>query len=527
MRVAIIGAGFAGVVTAKVMRQYGHDVTVFEKAPDVGGVWSATRRYPGVQTQNNKGSYCLSDLPWPEAYPEWPSGEQVQRYIEAYVGLFALEDVIRLNTEVISVQPQGGTGERPAGPWAVVSRQVAELGEGTHVQAGAEETTETFDAVVVANGIFSTPFIPAYPGVEEFEAAGGRVCAPSDIHEIDEVADRNVLIVGYGKSACDIAVTVTEPSATTTVVARQLIWKMPKHLAHKFNYKYLLMTRAAEALFPYQTATPVEKFLHGRGKPIRDTAMNTLQKVATWQHKLDKLGLVPHGPFEKIGRSTVSLTTDGFFEYAQSGDLRVVRDAVIQRLGVQDGRTVAELSTGETVPADLVICATGWHQGVPFLDDAMQDRITDERNNFELYRQILPHTVDDLYFCGYNSSFFSPLSAEVAALWISEHIDGGISLPPLVERRRLVAERLRWMETRTEGHHARGTNVIPFSMHGIDEALSDMGIKVPPFQRAAEWTGPIVPARYRWVTEELLERHRARRRGRAVPKPRPEPAPVG
>ena len=133
--------------------------------------------------------------------------------------------------------------------------------------------------------------------------------------------------------------------------------------------------------------------------------------MATWQHKLDKLGLVPHGPFEKIGRSTVSLTTDGFFEYAQSGDLRVVRDAVIQRLGVQDGRTVAELSTGETVPADLVICATGWHQGVPFLDDAMQDRITDERNNFELYRPILPHTVDDLYFCGYNSSFFSPLSA--------------------------------------------------------------------------------------------------------------------
>jgi len=44
MRVAVIGAGVAGLVTAKELRQAGHSVDVFEKTPDVGGVWSSTRR---------------------------------------------------------------------------------------------------------------------------------------------------------------------------------------------------------------------------------------------------------------------------------------------------------------------------------------------------------------------------------------------------------------------------------------------------------------------------------------------------
>lgn len=58
--VGIIGAGFAGLSTAKVLRAFGFDVTVFEKEPDVGGVWAASRRYPGLTTQNPRTTYALS-----------------------------------------------------------------------------------------------------------------------------------------------------------------------------------------------------------------------------------------------------------------------------------------------------------------------------------------------------------------------------------------------------------------------------------------------------------------------------------
>jgi cation diffusion facilitator CzcD-associated flavoprotein CzcO len=83
VRVAIIGAGAAGLSTAKVLIQAGHDIQVFDKTPDVGGVWSSTRRYPGVTTQSPKAQYSFSDFPMPKAYPEWPTGAQVQAYFAA------------------------------------------------------------------------------------------------------------------------------------------------------------------------------------------------------------------------------------------------------------------------------------------------------------------------------------------------------------------------------------------------------------------------------------------------------------
>ena len=69
MHIAIVGAGFAGLSTAKIFKALGHRVTVFEKEADVGGVWSASRRYPGLTTQNVRSTYALSDFPYPKSYP--------------------------------------------------------------------------------------------------------------------------------------------------------------------------------------------------------------------------------------------------------------------------------------------------------------------------------------------------------------------------------------------------------------------------------------------------------------------------
>ena len=100
--VGIVGAGFAGLSTAKVLKTFGFEVTVYDKAPDVGGVWSATRRYPGLTTQNPRTTYALSDFPMPAEWPEWPSGAQVQSYLTAYAEHFDLTGYLRLATEVTS-----------------------------------------------------------------------------------------------------------------------------------------------------------------------------------------------------------------------------------------------------------------------------------------------------------------------------------------------------------------------------------------------------------------------------------------
>jgi len=493
MNIAIIGAGFAGLSTAKVLKAFGHQVTVFEKEADVGGVWSASRRYPGLITQNVRDTYALSDFPYPAHYPEWPSGEQVQAYLASYAEHFKLDANIHLQTEVLSATPDSSNGG-----WVISHRN-------THPES--QTKSQNFDYVVVCNGIFSQPMIPSYAGAEAFKNAGGRICHTSELHDHDSVRGQHVLVVGYGKSSCDVAQSVCHHAASTRVVARHLIWKVPRMLLNMLNYKYLLLTRMGEGLFKYIHVRGFEKFLHGVGRPIRNVMLGQVQWVVTRQCRLKALDLRPDKPFETIARSTVSLVTEGFYNSVASGLIEVVKNSEIRELQADTNGRRAVLSNGQTVPADVIVCGTGWNQSVPFLPDSVQERVTDEQGNFRLYRSMVPVNVPGLAFNGYNSSFFSQLNCEIGALWIADLIGGHLQLPSANQQNQIISERLRWMHERTDGKHSKGTNIIPFSLHHIDELLHDMGLPLSALTRFKQWLMPTNPADYRSVTQRLLARH--------------------
>jgi cation diffusion facilitator CzcD-associated flavoprotein CzcO len=503
MRIAIIGAGVAGLVTAKVLTQAGHRVEVFEKAPDVGGVWSRTRRYPGLTTQSPKAQYSYSDYAMPAQYPEWPDGAQVQAYLADYAAHFGLEPALRLNTEVTSARPTGDGG------WSVAHRDAA----GTRV-------TEVYDRLVVANGVFCEPAVPAFDGLAEFTAAGGRVCAGTEFHDAEQARGRDVLVVGYGKSACDVAVPISAVAARTDVIARQLLWKVPRRVGGRLNFKLLLLTRLGEGLFRYLRPRGFERFLHGPGNRVRRSMINSIGSVSVKQFGLKQLDLVPRGTMEGIVRGAIGLATEGFFEAVAAGGISVHRDSTIEKLLTADGQPSARLSDGTMLRADLIVCATGFTQGVPFLPEEVRRRLLDARGNFMLYRQILPPGIPGLYFNGYNSSFFSPLNAEIAALWIAADLAGAVVTPDTETMRHAVVEQLAFMDEATDAHHCRGTKIIPFSMHNVDEVLGDLGLNIGPLVRAAHWLGPVNPAAYRRLTPALLTRL-------AAPGPVPGPGGAG
>ena len=484
MRVAVIGAGVAGLTTAKVLKQAGHEVIVYDKAPDVGGVWSRTRRYPGLTTQSPKAQYSLSDFPMPRDYPEWPDGSQVQAYLAAYASHFGLDPDLRLSTEVTAAVPV------PDGGWAVTA-------------AGA---TEHVDKLVVANGIFCEPAVPRYPGEAEFTAAGGRVLAGTELHDEEQARGKRVLVVGYGKSACDVTVPLSKVAASTDVIARHLLWKVPRRIGGFVNFKMLLLTRMGEALFKYLRPRGVEKFLHGPGNGMRGNMINSIGSASVRQFGLSRLDLVPPGQMEDIVRGAIGLATEGFFEGVADGRITVHANRTITRLLADDDRPAAELDDGTRLPADLIVCATGFTQSVPFLPAGVTGRVLDERGNFMLYRQIRPVDAPGLYFNGYNSSFFSPLNAEMAAVWIAADLAGAIALPAAAQMREQVTEQLAFMDVATDTHHSHGGKIIPFSMHNVDEVLSDLGLNISPAVRAWHWLMPVDPAAYRGVTPTVLRR---------------------
>lgn len=480
--IGIIGAGFAGLATGKVLQEFGFDVTLFDADSEVGGVWAASRRYPGLETQNVRSTYCLSDFPYPDDYPEWPSGEQVQRYLDSYVDFAGLRNRIRLNTRVVSaeqdVQTRGWTVTTDAGD--VVS----------------------FDFLVVCNGVYSDPFVPEYPGAEEFEAAGGHVWHTTEFNELESARGKHVVVVGYGKSSCDVANACVGVADSVTVVARRLLWKIPRRLKNVVNFKMLFLTRMGEGLFPYIELRGAEKFLHGSGRPVRNAMVGTVQGVIAGQQHLEDLGLEPEQSLETIFQGSVGLETPGFFQHVTEGRLVVKRDTAIARL--EPGAAVLE--TGERVPCDLVVCGTGFRQRVPFLPDTVQKQVIGPDGKFRLYRHMLPVGVQNLAFNGYNSSFLSQLNAEIGALWLAGLLTGVVALPPEDEQNDRLDHWLAWQEERTAGHTTSGTNLVPFSIHNVDELLGDLGMRVGSLQRSREWLLPIDPADYAKFTTKLKQR---------------------
>jgi len=488
--VGIIGAGIAGLATAKVLRQLGFAVSVLEKEADVGGVWSASRRYPGLTTQNPRETYEFSDFPMPRHYPEWPTGEQVQSYLHSYAEKFGLMAHIQLHTRVENAR------------WDPAGKQwVLDTSDSMGI-TGVAKDERRFDYLIVCNGIFSTPFVPEFPGAAQFVAAGGRICHTSQFTALEDARGKHVVVIGYGKSSCDAANAVSAISATTTVVARNLIWKIPKKIANTLNFKYLFLTRMGEGLFRYIRVKGFERFLHGPGRPLRNSMLKSVERVVSRQLRLNELGLHPGKPLETIARSTVSLVTDGFYEGLGDGRIRMQPRASIARL---DAGTMT-LSNGANLPADVLICGTGWIQHVPFLDAVVRARVTDTQGNFRLYRSMLPVDVPQLAFNGYNSSFFSQLNAEVGALWLGAHLKGLIELPGREAMNADIDVRLRWMEERTDGKHSKGTNIIPFSLHQIDELLHDMQLELPWWLRLRQWFVPVVGAHFRALTPRLMRK---------------------
>lgn len=465
-RIAIIGAGIAGLTTAKTLLALGYDVSVFEKEPDLGGVWSSARRYPGLTTQNPRETYAYSDWPMPEDYPEWPSGAQMQAYLQSYANHFGVTPTIRFSSELTAAEPL------PTG-----------MGWSLSVVGPEGRQTQSFDWLIICNGIFSIPAIPPFAGMGSFTDAGGAVLHTSQFTDAEAARGKHVLVVGYGKSSCDVANAVAERSARTTMVVRHLIWKIPKRIGNILNFKHLFLNRLGEGLFPWMELKGFEAFLHGSGRFIRNMLLGTVQSVVARQLNLKKVGLDPGTPLETIARSTVSLVSDGFYDKIEDGRLAFERDAEIVKL--EPGK--AFLSNGKELPADIVICGTGWHQRVDFLPEAIKDKVTDTLGNFRLYRSMIPIGVPRLLFNGYNSSFFSQLNAEMGSIWIAAYLEGRLRIPDEAARVAEIDRRLAWMDERTGGKHCKGTNIVPFSIHHIDELLQDLGLPLPVTTRFAQW----------------------------------------
>ena len=275
---AVIGAGAAGLAAARELAEEGHDVVVFEQGGDVGGVWvydprTETDRLgtdPGrVRVHSSVYASLRTNLPREVmGYAAFPftgvhaddarrfcGHAEVRAYLAAFADHYGLRDVVRLDTEVVSVRPvdaagvgQGGTNDggrasaaaagirtgegadaagtdRAAwGPrWRVISAP-AGAGEGARA-AGRDEREEIYDAVVVCNGHYSEPRVPTFPGSDAWP---GVQVHSHNYREPSEYAGKKVVILGAMASGEDLSREIAEVAAEVHLAARGYVPPPPE-----------------------------------------------------------------------------------------------------------------------------------------------------------------------------------------------------------------------------------------------------------------------------------------------------------
>jgi dimethylaniline monooxygenase (N-oxide forming) len=454
--VGIVGAGISGLATAKAFLSQGHTVTVFEKLDTLGGVWSPQRRYPGLRIQISRKCYSFSDFPMPADYPEFPTSEQMYAYLAGYAERHGVAGHIRFGTEVVRIarRPDGQAGWRVEDP------------------AG---TAHDFDFVIVCNGMFSIPSIPLLPGRDEFERAGGVVLHSSQLRDTATLEGRNAIVVGFGKSALDMAEVARSHARSAAIVCRHVHWKFPRRLFGRTNILRFVLSRFTEVWFPNPHGGRAQHFLHRWLKPMVDAYWWVSERVIARQAGFRGKRLYPDMSLRQASVCIGLAPADGF-KSLREGQVGLLRGSLKR---FQAGAVT--LDSGKVVPADAVIFATGFRQECPFLGQAEKAALFDRDGAMLLYRAMVNPDIPQMAFNGYSGIGACQITAEIGAYWLVRFVEGRIAVPDRAGMHASIRAELELRARLVTTGLPGGTYVSPFTFGYLDLLLRDLGL--PPADR--------------------------------------------
>ncbi|KAH9208303.1 putative dimethylaniline monooxygenase [Leptodontidium sp. 2 PMI_412] len=245
-RVAVIGAGPSGIsaVHGLVREKKFDTIRVFERRGRIGGTWIYDAKpddFPTTSAKNPSPRQIPSTIPGfaPPAAEDTTRRTGIYSTLDSNVGSEVMEFTHTPFPKINSALTTERYGHNnPTRPYAVVAGYLDDLiapylnlvtlnttleklekdGEVwvlTLRQTGRESRgekvdywwTERFDAVIVATGHYTVPFVPAIPGLKEFqEKLPGRLEHSKQFRDINEYVGKRVVVVGGNVSAGDLVI---------------------------------------------------------------------------------------------------------------------------------------------------------------------------------------------------------------------------------------------------------------------------------------------------------------------------------
>ncbi|HWM30999.1 MAG TPA: NAD(P)-binding domain-containing protein [Methyloceanibacter sp.] len=346
-KVCIIGAGSSGLAAAKTFKERGIPFDCLEREHDLGGLWNEATDtgvvYDTTYLVSSRKYTGFDDYPIPEEYPTYPSHRETLAYLRAYAMNFGILDRIEFNAKV---------------------ERAERVKDGWSVQVAGEDAPRFYRALVIANGHHHVPRIPEIPG-----KFSGEIMHSRDYRSVKQLADKRVVVVGSGNSACDIVVDAASVAQRIYISMRRGTYFVPK----------FIFGRPMDGIINFCEKIPMPSGLRNR--------------LYTHWHRLMVGKNARYGlpePEHRIGDThpTMNTVLPQLCGHGRVG----VKPEITEFAGNK-----VRFSDGSEVEADLVMYATGYEISIPFIDNNL---IFGPDKRPLLYLNVFHPEHDDLFFVG-------------------------------------------------------------------------------------------------------------------------------
>jgi len=340
----IVGASISGLASAASLQKHGIAYIIIEKESQAAMPWR--NHYERLHLHTNKR---ISNLPYKKfnaGIPRYPTRLQVVEYLDRYRSAFDINPIF--NTEARSVKKENGY-------WI------------TETSNGEFKSNH----VIIATGPFSRPKPVSFKGMATFP---GRIMHSYEYKTGKDFKGQKVLVVGFGNSACEIAIDLYEQGAHPSMSVRSPVNVIPRDL---LGIPILEISLWMSRLPPR----------------IADTIAAPLMRLTFGD--ITKLGLkkMPYGAFEEIIKDGNTPVLDiGTIRHIRKGHIKIFDD--IQHI---DGKTVY-FNDDKKEDFDTIVAGIGYernYEGIVQVDKSRFEDLKIPAGKQKYFGK------DGLYFCGF------------------------------------------------------------------------------------------------------------------------------
>ena len=336
--VLIVGAGISGIDAAYHLQRRcpAKSWAIAEARQAIGGTWDLFR-YPGIRSDSDMYTLGFPFRPW-ASDQSIVEGPAIRDYVEETAREYGIDRRIRFRHRVTRAS------------WSSAEARWT-------VEVEAPEGIRRFRCafLFLCSGYYdyAQGYRPEWPGEAEYE---GRIVHPQFWPEDLAYSGKRVVVIGSGATAVTLVPAMAERAAHVTMlqrsptyivsrpsrdgIARGLQRRLPRRLADRLvRWKNVLLgmfffSRARKK--PERVKQALLKLAAEGLPPDFDVERHLSPSYNPWDQRLC---LIPDGDlFEAIKKGKVAIATDGIERFTPSG---------------------LRLTSGEELPADIVVTATG------------------------------------------------------------------------------------------------------------------------------------------------------------------------